>query len=141
MFICILEHEKRYRQVQTLFNHSLQMLGYYFKEDFRAILMLSARKIKSVPNYNTSVKHCSLNAIMHPLFQNYMVWLRECTLGLFCHTSFYMVDLGFVHQTRYMTPRHIYHFQQFWDKKLVNGVDFKMLVRDLTPKNVNINDN
>ncbi|XP_022873699.1 uncharacterized protein LOC111392572 [Olea europaea var. sylvestris] len=52
MFLCILAHGKGYRQVQTLFGHSLHTVGHYFKRVLRAVSALAADMIRPHENYN-----------------------------------------------------------------------------------------
>lgn len=52
MFLCILAHKKWYRQVQTLFGHSLQNICYYFRTILRTCVAFAANMIKPHPTYN-----------------------------------------------------------------------------------------
>ncbi|KAL2481263.1 hypothetical protein Adt_34229 [Abeliophyllum distichum] len=70
MFLCILAHGKGYRQVRTMFGHSLQTIGHYFKLVLRAVVQLGGRLIKPDPNYNLSPPHHRRKANKHPLFKD-----------------------------------------------------------------------
>ncbi|XP_022883244.1 uncharacterized protein LOC111399996 [Olea europaea var. sylvestris] len=70
MFLCILAHGKGYRQVQTLFNHSLETIGHYFKIVLRAACDFAIRLIRPDPNYNNGAEHHVPNLNQHPLFEN-----------------------------------------------------------------------
>lgn len=68
MFLCILVHEKGYRHVQTLFNHSLETVEHYFKLVFRAFIEFSIYIIRPNLNYNHNAKHHVPNRNKHSLF-------------------------------------------------------------------------
>lgn len=70
MFLCILAHGKGYRQVRTLFNHSLQTIGHYFKIVLDAACEFAIRLIRPDPNYNHGAEHHVPNLNQHPLFEN-----------------------------------------------------------------------
>ncbi|XP_022891788.1 uncharacterized protein LOC111406631 [Olea europaea var. sylvestris] len=70
MFLCILAHGKGYRQVRTLFNHSLQTIGHYFKIVLDAACEFAIRLIRPNPNYNHGAEHHVPNLNQHPLFEN-----------------------------------------------------------------------
>ncbi|XP_022859012.1 uncharacterized protein LOC111379810 [Olea europaea var. sylvestris] len=70
MFLCILAHGKGYRQVQTLFNHSLETVGHYFKLVLLAVLEFSQRVIRPDPNYNNYAEHHVPNLNKHPIFRD-----------------------------------------------------------------------
>ncbi|XP_022889066.1 uncharacterized protein LOC111404502 [Olea europaea var. sylvestris] len=70
MFLCILAHGKGYRQVTTIFNHSLQTVCQFFKEVLRAVMSLSERIIRPTHNYNDGVEPHKPDPNKHPLFQD-----------------------------------------------------------------------
>ncbi|XP_022843271.1 uncharacterized protein LOC111366808 [Olea europaea var. sylvestris] len=70
MFLCILAHGKGYRQVTTIFNHSLETVCHYVKEVLRAIVALSTRLIRLSENYNDGVEPHRLDLSKHPLFED-----------------------------------------------------------------------
>ncbi|XP_022866860.1 uncharacterized protein LOC111386624 [Olea europaea var. sylvestris] len=70
MFLCILAHGKEYRQVNTLFNHLLQIICHYVKEVLRVIVSLSARLIRPSQNYNKGLSPHRPDLQKHPLFED-----------------------------------------------------------------------
>ncbi|XP_022868199.1 uncharacterized protein LOC111387833 [Olea europaea var. sylvestris] len=70
MFLCILAHGKGYRQVQTLFGHSLQTISQYFRRVLRCVVALGADIIKPHHSYNDGVLHHRPNHGQYPLFQD-----------------------------------------------------------------------
>ncbi|XP_022851889.1 uncharacterized protein LOC111373569 [Olea europaea var. sylvestris] len=69
MFLCILAHRKGYRQVTTIFNHSLETVCHYVKEVLRAVVVLSARMIRPSENYDGVEPHRP-NLSKHSLFED-----------------------------------------------------------------------
>ncbi|XP_022899332.1 uncharacterized protein LOC111412631 [Olea europaea var. sylvestris] len=68
MFLYILAHGKGYRDVTTIFNHSLQTVCHYVKEVLCAVVTLSMRLTLQSTNYNDGVEPHMPNLSNHPLF-------------------------------------------------------------------------
>ncbi|XP_022870993.1 uncharacterized protein LOC111390218 [Olea europaea var. sylvestris] len=141
MFLYILAHGKGYRQVQTLFGHSLQTICHYFKKVFWACLAFNVNMVKPDPRYNKSTCHHHPNSECYPLFQDCIgaidgthvragtrVIVESCPELCIVRMSIFrfrrtknitFVDLGFAHRPGYMAPYKgsdiRYHFQQFRD--------------------------
>ncbi|KAL2490843.1 DDE Tnp4 domain-containing protein [Abeliophyllum distichum] len=73
MFLFILAHGKGYRQVRTLFGHSLQTIHHYFGVVLRTVVKLGAKIIKPKPNYNDSPPDHRPCPTRHPYFQTAVV--------------------------------------------------------------------
>ncbi|KAL2542374.1 DDE Tnp4 domain-containing protein [Abeliophyllum distichum] len=71
MFLCILAHRKGYIHVRTMFRHSLETIGHYFKLVLHAVVKFGGRLIKPEPKYNLSPPHHWPKADKHLMFQ---VW-------------------------------------------------------------------
>ncbi|KAL2523643.1 Uncharacterized protein Adt_08697 [Abeliophyllum distichum] len=69
MFLFILAHGKGYRQVRTLFGHSLQTIHHYFGVVLRAVVKLGAKIIKPKSDYNDSPPDHRPSPTRHPYFQ------------------------------------------------------------------------
>ncbi|XP_022849782.1 uncharacterized protein LOC111371844 [Olea europaea var. sylvestris] len=111
MSLCILAHGKGYRQVTTIFNHSLETVCHYVKEVLHAVVALSARMIR--PRYSGNTHDaCMLARAIHD---------PEIHFPLPAPGKYYLVDSGFAHRPRYMAPYKgsdiLYHFQQFRDER------------------------
>ncbi|KAL2541559.1 putative harbinger transposase-derived nuclease [Abeliophyllum distichum] len=70
MFLFILAYGKGYRQVRTLFDHSLQTIHHYFGVVLRAVVKLVAKIIKPKTNYNDSPPNHRPCPTRHPYFQD-----------------------------------------------------------------------
>ncbi|XP_022858663.1 uncharacterized protein LOC111379508 [Olea europaea var. sylvestris] len=68
--IFMLQNMHGYRQVQTLFGHSLQIVGHYFKCVLRAIGALAADMIRPHENYNPGAVSHHPDPQRYPLFQD-----------------------------------------------------------------------
>ncbi|KAL2497381.1 putative harbinger transposase-derived nuclease [Abeliophyllum distichum] len=70
MFLFILAHDKGYRQVRTVFDHSLQTIHHYFGVVLRAVVKLGAKIIKPKTNYNESPPDHRPSSTRHLYFQD-----------------------------------------------------------------------
>ncbi|KAL2506027.1 putative harbinger transposase-derived nuclease [Abeliophyllum distichum] len=70
MFLFILAHGKGYRQVRTVFGHSLQIIHHYFGVVLRAVVKLGAKIIKPKSDYNDSPPDHRPSPTRHPYFQD-----------------------------------------------------------------------
>lgn len=57
MFLCILAHVNGYRQVRTLFDHSLHTISHSFRAVLRIVVALGADIIKPDHAYNDNKIH------------------------------------------------------------------------------------
>ncbi|XP_022894123.1 uncharacterized protein LOC111408613 [Olea europaea var. sylvestris] len=134
MLLCILAHGKGYKQVQTLFNYSLETFGHYFKLVLRVVLEFSRRVIRPDPNYNNYAEHHVPNLNKHPIFRDCIgttgnshdarilaqaIHNPEIEFSQPAPGKYYLVDSGFAHRRGYMAPYKgsdiLYHFQKFCD--------------------------
>lgn len=70
MFLCILSHRKGYRQVQTLFNCSLETVGHYFKIVLTIAVEFDGHVTRPNSNYDHGTEHHVLNLNNYSLFQD-----------------------------------------------------------------------
>ncbi|KAL2526330.1 Uncharacterized protein Adt_11384 [Abeliophyllum distichum] len=69
IFLFILAHGKSYRQVRTVFSHSLQTIHHYFGMVLCVVVKLGTKIIKSKSDYNDSPPDHRPSPTRHPYFE------------------------------------------------------------------------